>query len=400
MRIALVSQEYPPETAHGGVATQTFAKATGLAALGHQVHVISHSVDDLRHVVQTGGMEVIRIPGYDGRMGVNTDIARWITYSALVAAELDRLHRQVVLDVVDFPEWACEAYVYLLNRTPSTRIPTVIHLQGPLVMLADSIGWPAHDSELYRTGRAMEQTCLRLADAVVSSSRCSAQWAARYHALDADAIPVIHSGVDVELFRPGLAERDARPTIVFVGRIAFSKGVDTLVDAAVVLADEIPDLRVRLIGRVENKVRAELERRAAAPRFAGLLEFAGPAPRTELPRALCRAHVFAAPSRYEGGPGFVYLEAMACGLPVIACSGSGAAEVVRDGETGFLVPPDDPAALVQALRTLLRDTARRERIGAAARSYAVTHADSTICVGRYAQFLDSVVQSGSGRPTC
>lgn len=393
MRIALVSQEYPPDTAHGGMATQTLAKAHGLAALGHSVHVISHSVDAQRHVVRTGSVEVIRIPGYESHMGVNTETVRWITYSALVAAEVERLHRRAGLDVVDFPEWACEAYVHLLNRTPWASIPTVIHLQGPLVMLANTIGWPEPDSELYRTGLSMEHTCLRLADAIVSSSRCSAQWVAEQYGLDASLIPVIHTGVDLKLFRPGVAVRDEQPSIVFIGRVALSKGVDTLVDAACALAGEIPGLRVRLIGRVEKAMREQLEQRARAAGHTSLLEFPGPVLRTELPRELCRGHVFAAPSRYEGGPGFVVLEAMSCGLPVVACSGSGVAEVVRDGETGFLVPPDDASALASVLRNLLRDAACRERVGKAARQYAVTQADSDICVRRYERFLASVVEA-------
>jgi glycosyltransferase involved in cell wall biosynthesis len=395
MRIAMVSQEYPPETAHGGIATQTFTKAHGLAALGHEVYVIAHSIDTRRHEYRTDAVEVIRIPGYDTHMQVNTDAARWITYSALVAAELGKLHRRVRVDVVDFPEWGCEAYVHLLNQTAWHRIPTVIHLQGPLVMLANTIGWPEPDSELHRVGLAMEACCLRLADGIVSSSRCSADWVAKRYGIDASKIPVIHAGIDTRVFRPGAAEQDDRPTLIFVGRVAYSKGVDTLVDAACVLAGEIPDLHVRLIGRVEKSVREELQRRALAAGHSSLLEFAGAVARTELPRELCRGHVFAAPSRYEGGPGFVYLEAMACGLPVIACAGSGAAEVVRDGETGMLVPPDDPSALTTVLRNLLHDAAHRERIGRAARAFAVAEADADACIRRYEHFLFSVVGANS-----
>ena len=95
----------------------------------------------------------------------------------------------------------------------------------------------------------------------------------------------------------------------------------------------------------------------------------GYVPHAQLPQELCRAHVFAAPSRYEGGPGMVYLEAMACGLPVIACAGSGAAEVVSDGATGRLIPPDDPATLAATLRTLLEDHALREQTGETAQAY-------------------------------
>ncbi len=395
MRIALVSQEYPPETAHGGIATQTHAKAHGLAALGHEVYVVSHSVNGLRHAHRTGEVEVIRIPGFDTQMPVNTEPVRWITYSALVAAEIASLHRRVGLDVVDFPDWGCEGYVHLLNRAPWDRLPTVIHLHGPLVMLASTIGWPERASELHRVGLAMEETCLRLADAIVSSSRCSANWIGECYGLDVASVPVIHTGIDVEMFQPGCAPPDERPTIVFVGRVARSKGADTLVDAACDSASAIPGLRLRLVGRVEPGLREDLLARAQAAGQPELLEFVGFLPRAELARELCRAHVFAAPSRYEGGPGFVYLEAMACGLPVIACSGSGAAEVVTDGETGLLVPPGDVHALSASIRGLFTDPSRRDRMGRAARLFVEREAEAGVCIRRFARFLESVV---GGRP--
>jgi len=62
MRIALVSQEYPPETAHGGVGTQTYLRAHGLASLGHKVFVISHSVNEQRQEYTDNSVQVIRIP--------------------------------------------------------------------------------------------------------------------------------------------------------------------------------------------------------------------------------------------------------------------------------------------------------------------------------------------------
>ena len=391
MRIALVSQEYPPETAHGGIATQTFAKARGLAARGHEVHVISHSVDGARHEHCDGEVRVRRIPGFDTAMPIHTEPARWLTYSALVAAELAALHQEYNLDLVDFPDWGCEAYVHLINRNEHTRLPTVIHLHGPLVMLAHTIGWPQLDSELYRVGTAMEATCLRLADAIVSSSACSVQWCAERYGVDAHQIPVIHTGVDTRCFRPRLAAKAQRPTVLFVGRVARSKGVELLVEAASEVAADIDDLRLRLIGRCETGLATELRARVQQRGYPDLLELAGFVPHAELPQELCRAHVFAAPSRYEGGPGFVYLEAMACGLPVIACAGSGSAEVVSDGTTGHLVPPDDAASLATALRTLLEDEARREQMAQMARAYAVHEADSQLCVQRLEQFYCSVV---------
>src|SRR5690606_38948601 len=106
------------------------------------------------------------------------------------------------LDLVDFPEWAAEGYVYLLNQTDWNRTPTVVQLHSPLAMFAHKMHWPAINSEFYRTGTMLESTCLRLADGLYSSSRFSADFAARMYRLHCDPIPVIHTGVDSTHFAP------------------------------------------------------------------------------------------------------------------------------------------------------------------------------------------------------
>src|SRR5215203_2728092 len=113
MRIALVSQEFPPETGSGGIGTQAYQKAHWLAAHGHEVHVISHSLDSDRHESQQGRVHVIRIPGFDEVLPIATDEVRWLTYSTCVASELAALHTAVNLDLAEFHEWGCEAYVHL-----------------------------------------------------------------------------------------------------------------------------------------------------------------------------------------------------------------------------------------------------------------------------------------------
>lgn len=383
MKIAFCSQEYPPETAHGGIATQTRAKAEGMAALGHEVFVISHSTTPQRTQARHGRVRVIRIPGFDAAMPVLTEPARWLTYSALVAAELASLHREIALDVVDFPDWGAEAYVHLLNRVQWNPLPTVIHLQGPLVMLAHTIGWPGKTSELYRQGTAMESTCLRLADRVISSSWCSARWCAEHYGLDGESIEVMHAGVDTVRFAPAAEVRTDAREIVFAGRVTASKGVDTLVDAVCQVAPAFPGLRLRLIGTADPAFAAGLLQHARDAGLPDLLEFVGFVGAQALPQQLRRADLFASPSRYEGGPGFSCLEAMACGLPVIACSGSGVAEVIEDERTGMLVPPDNAGALADCLRRLLGSAGMRGRIAAAARRYVEQEADSRLCARRF-----------------
>ena len=261
--------------------------------------------------------------------------------------------------------------MHLLNRSQLSRPSAVIQLHGPLVMFAQTLHWPDQDSEFYRVGSLMEGTCLRLADAIYSSSRCSADWVRRGYGLNDRPIPLIHTGVNLRQFHPQRAPKASRPTIIFTGKVVVNKGVCLLAEAACELASEFPGLQLRLLGRVDEPTRHQLGALAVATGRPDLIDLPGFVERSALPEQLARAHVFAAPSEYEGGPGFVYLEAMACGLPVIACSGSGAAEVVQPGENGWPVPP-------------------RDRPGEQARRYVEREADSTVCIRKLEAFYQTV----------
>jgi glycosyltransferase involved in cell wall biosynthesis len=325
-------------------------------------------------------------------MRLHTEPAQWLTYSAEVAVVLSELHASVPFDLVDFPEYGGEGYVFLLNRTEWNYVPAVIHLHGPLVMFTHTMGWPEKDSHFYRVGTAMESTCFGLADAVYSSSRCSAEWCTRYYGERRDLIPTIHTGVDCRLFKPDSAPKPNRPTVVFAGRMDSNKGIGTLVDAACVLSEEYPELRLRIIGSGDPEFIESLRNKARDFDKPALLEFTGYVPREELPAHLNQAHVFAAPSVYEGGPGFVYLEAMACGLPVIACEGNGVSEVIRHQDNGFLIAPRDTPALVRILRALLADAELRRSIGLRARRFVEAEADGRVCLARLEAFYTSVAR--------
>src|SRR5690606_2322175 len=106
------------------------------------------------------------------------------------------------------------------------HLPTVMHLHGPVVMFAHAIGWPDPNSDFYRTARMMEETCVTRADAVFSSSRCSAEWCERFHGLRSSSVPVIHTGVDTNVFYPRKVPKESRPTIIFVGKVERNKGVE------------------------------------------------------------------------------------------------------------------------------------------------------------------------------
>ena len=393
MKIALVSQEYPPETARGGIGSQTYMKAHGLAQLGHEIFVISRSIDMQRHENTVGKITVIRIPGMENLLPGMTDIIQWLSHSFVVAAEIEILHKRVGLDIIDFPEWAAEAYAHLLNRTPYNSIPVVIQLHGPLVMFANTMNWPDKESEFYKTGTFMESTCVKLADAVYSSSECSAQWIKKYYNSAKSDIPVIHLGIDVTKFAPQPVLKNKRPTIIFVGKIVQNKGAEELVEATCRLVKEFPDLLLRLVGRGDANFINLLQEKADKFGASRLLDFPDYIHSEDLPIELSKAHVFCAPSYYEGGPGFVYLEAMACGLPVIGCSGSGVNEIVTSGETGLLVPPKNSKALEEALRKILSNETMGKSMGENAREFVLKESDTRACLRKLESYYLSVIQN-------
>jgi len=172
---------------------------------------------------------------------------------------------------------------------------------------------------------------------------------------------VIHNAVDVTSF-PALRPRSGPPRVISVGRFAFPKDFDTLVSA---LAKIRPDYRAALVGDGPElaKVRTRLSRNGSLQR----VELLGS--RRDVPELLATSDIFVLSSRSEGFPVSI-LEAMAAGLPVVASDVGGIAEAVVHGETGFLVPTGDAAALADALERLLADEALRSRFGRRARERA------------------------------
>ena len=188
-------------------------------------------------------------------------------------------------------------------------------------------------------------------------------------------------GVDVERFVP--VNRDAArrrlglptgvPLVVSVSRLVPRKGMDTLVDAAAIVARSHPDVVVAIAGAGRDRQR--LDRRVAA---AGApVRMLGRVPDADLPDLYGAADVFVllCRTRWGGleqeGFGIVFLEAAAAGTASVAGRSGGAAEAVDDGVTGLVVdPPDDAEAAAAAITRLLGDDALRAEMGAAARRRA------------------------------
>ena len=189
---------------------------------------------------------------------------------------------------------------------------------------------------------------------------------------------VLPNAVDLELFRPSSAPTDTRgrQRVGFAGQLVPRKGIRELVEAWRIVRASLPAAELHLAGSAGLWKNAEATRQAeqtAGPirqmEEQKLLRCLGAVPRSRMPAFWNSLDVAVVPSLYEPF-GLVALEAMACGVPVVASAVGGLQEIVVDNESGILVPPRDPPALAQALLTLLTDVRLRLRLAEGARRRA------------------------------
>jgi glycosyltransferase involved in cell wall biosynthesis len=279
----------------------------------------------------------------------------------------------------------------VLGLAVSTYAPYVAGLGRTIPVVLSLQGGEARD-EFTSRPRAL-RAALRRAAWVVACARSLAEHAKSLEPGVAARLTVVPNGVDPRRFASGPAFAHPRPYVVAVGRLVRQKGFDVLLEAFARLQPAGVDLL--LAG--DGPERASLEeagRRLGVEDRLHLFGALGP----EAVASLYRGALLAAcPSRWEGLP-VVCLEAMASGRAIVATTVDGIPDAVADGETGLLVPPDDPTALAHALGRLLEDQALRARLGAAGQRAATERFAWPRIASAYLGALAEATSAGSGSP--
>jgi glycosyltransferase involved in cell wall biosynthesis len=278
------------------------------------------------------------------------------------------------------------AFARLLGVVRRTR-PALLHTH---LVHADAYGLPAgklarvpvlastkHGFNAFRERRAFalaDRGLARLADVHIAISAGLARYLAEVEGLDESRFEIVHYGI-----APGDEPPPARrgPRLLCVGRLVPIKGHDTLLRAFAAAAVSVPGLTLELAG--DGPLRGKLEALAAELGVAGTVTFAGRVP--SVVPAYERAAIVVVPSRGEGF-GMVALEAAERGRAVIASAVGGLPEIVEDGVTGVLVPPDDVERLAAAIAELAADGDRAARLGGAARERALREFTLDRCADR------------------
>ena len=356
VRVGLLTREWPPDV-YGGAG----------------VHV-EFLARELRSLVDLRVEAFAEHPAWDRLANANTALQVLSSDLSIAASVADR-------DLVHSHTW----YANMAGQVAKLLydIPHVVtsHSLEPLrPWKAEQLGGG------YALSSWAERTAVLAADAVIALSQgMRADVLAAYPELDPERVHVVHNGIDTDLFAPRpdaevlarLGIDPTRPIVVYVGRITRQKGLPHLLAAAgrlpaqaqVVLCASSPDT---------PDIAAEVEQSVAnlQAERTGVVWLREQLPRPDLVALLSSSTVFVCPSVYEP-LGIVNLEAMACGIPVVASAVGGIPEVVTDGETGWLVPYDPrdaekfAADLAAAIEKVLADPKAAQAMGQRGRERAV-----------------------------
>ena len=246
-----------------------------------------------------------------------------------------------------------------------TTLHHPITVDRPLALSHAEGPWQRFTTRRWYGFLRMQVRVARRLPAVVTVSQSSARDIAAQMGVRPDRITVVPVGVDHTVFRPRpeVAPVDGRLMVTSSSDLAM-KGLVPLLEAVAALR-RTRDVQLVVVGRPRRGGRVDL----AIDRLGlrGTVRCVSGITDDELARLYAQAQVAIVPSLYEGFS-LPAVEAMACGVPVVATTGGALPEVVgRDGATGFLVPPDDPDALAHAMGRLIDDSSLRKRLGAAGR---------------------------------
>lgn len=345
----------------GGVESFVWDLGCELARRGHSITLIG-GVGPVREADHIPGLRVLTYPFVSRRV--------WQALPPLRRAYAEaKLLERLTMAVSALPHLAHGGYDILHLQKPYDMAPALLARwlgglggkRGPRVMLG------CHGEDFY----PLDWLLARRVDGAVSCSAFNARTVAARYPLEPR---VIYNGIDSTLFRPVAPDPTLRQCLhttehllLYVGRLMPWKGVDTALRALTLL----PTATLLIAGDGEDRPR--LQRLADELDITGRVRFLGALPRADLPRLYCSVDLLVATSYASETFGISLVEAQACGVPVVASRFGGFPEVVDEGRTGVLVPPQDPPALAAAVASLLHNPARRAALAAAAPAWAAQY---------------------------
>ncbi len=363
MGVGFVCSEYPAfRPSHGGIGSVVQTLARALVDRGHRATVYGFNSRKSESVEQ--GVRLVTIP----RTGV------WSSLRAM-RRQLSRDMAAGLVDVVESSE--SEALTLPGGRG------SVVRLHGSHHFWCATLPQPRRYRRLL-----LEQVAIRRVSGLCAVSQFAADVTRASMHLGERPIDVLPNPVDTTTFAPR-PESVVPGRVVFAGSIMRKKGVHELCLSMAHLLQRHPSAELRVIGRDVPGVDGDLREtilRDLAPSVRSHVHFLGALPRHEVSREMAAAHVCALPSHMET-QGLVFVEAMACGRPVVAPGRGPGPEVVGvNDECGLLVDPSDPRDIAAKIGRVLDDPALAERLGLHGRQRALEQFSVSTCLVQNLEF--------------
>lgn len=399
MTICILSREYPPETAWGGIGVYTYNLAHGLAQRGHAIHVICESLRQ-ETVVHDDTITIHRImnkPFFKSRT-LYPEFMNRFEYSRCVLHKIEELDAQHGFDIIEGPNFAAEAYLFAQRKT----IPLVTRLHTSFNGIIDQLEWErTMDRSL---SCQLEDSVILNSDLVVFSTLGNKKYVFDNMGVWPRSIKIIPLGIPLPRVHAKRAEKKEK-TVLYVGRLERRKGVDVLMHAIPRVVEQIPEARFQIVGRdtfVTNETVGfqgdegasykNVLLRSIPEHYHKHIDFTGYITDRELSERYRDASVFVAPSRYESF-GLIFVEAMAHGIPVIGSRVGGVPEVIAEGQTGMLISSGNHEECAQAIIELLTNDQKRHAMGARARTYVEEHFSIDLMASRVEEAYREVMRA-------
>ena len=369
LNICLISREYPPDTAFGGIATFSRDTALMLVERGHRVTVFSQSLSEDREF-DDNGVTVVKVKVPDRLNNYRVLPPFIVAFNTVILKAIKRHHRQRPFDLVDAPDHLAEGLF-----ASFTDIPVVTRLHTPYALIV------AMGLNNYRKGasyhfiKAAERIALRRSRVLYAPCMDLARRSDELFGLPDVPVRIFGYPLDLDMFNVAPDQQGgAGKRILFVGRLEQRKGVVTMAEAFPQVLKAAPDATLTLVGNDTPNItggtsaRAYMEDAFDRAGCASQVQFKTPVPLDQLPALFHEHDIVWVPSFYDNYP-LVCLEAMACGKAVVVSDAGGLPEMVQHGETGMVFPAGDAAALAERTLRLLTDTGLRTHVEQNARNY-------------------------------
>lgn len=404
MNICFASLNYPHDgNAASGVGSQVRSLARALVKLDNSVSVIDLAGKDQESIVEDRGVKVYRMRSgnlhwFVSKLPLIGKVLalpiREIEYSITVWRGIRRAGQTQVIDLIEGTETG-GLLIPLLYRS----VPLIIRLHGEQYTFHKNT--PQMSPKLdVRLSRAIQRFALRRAKLLISPSRAHAQEIARELGCDPRSLQVVPNCIDLtEMPLSDQVTGDGR-TVLFVGRLERVKGFSLFLEAAQLVLRECPSTRFRVAGANHPTLpHAEVDQMIRSYSLQDHVELLGHVPWHRLVALYQEASLCVVPSHYESF-GLVALEAMACGVPVVAARAGGLPEIIEDGMTGRLFPAGEAPALANAIASLLRNRDERIQMGSAGRERAQSKFSiEENCAANLGLYKDMKRMAGAGYRT-